>query len=188
MKREDLKKLLGDSATDETVDKIMTLHGSDLESHKGKLTTAQAEADALKTQLAEANTTIEGFKKLDVDAIRAAADEWKTKAEQAQADSAKQVAQLKYDHALDGALSAAKVKNPKALKALLNNDALKFNEADGSIIGLDDQLKKVKETDAYLFTDETPQPQITTGGTNRPINSDPVWEAMLKGAKLEPKP
>jgi hypothetical protein len=181
MKREDLKKL---ELSDEAIDKIMAMHGADVEKHKTAADTAKAESDGLKAQLSEANTTIEGFKKLDVDGIKAAADEWKTKAEAAQTEAAKQIQALKYDYALDGALSAAKVKNAKALKALLDGNSLKFNEADGSIIGLDDQLKKVKESDAYLFTDETPPPTITAGGTSKSVISDAAVSAARKAAGL----
>lgn len=78
MKREDLIKL---GIAEDLVDKIMALHGSDIEGHKTRLTTVQTELDGLKKQLSEANTAIEGFKKLDVDGIKAAADEWKAKAE-----------------------------------------------------------------------------------------------------------
>jgi len=186
MKREDLKALgLEDSA----VDSIMALHGKDIEGHKSKLTTAQAEIDGLKSQLTEASTAIEGFKKLDVDGIKAAADDWKAKAEQAQTDAAKQLAAVKFDHALETALNGAKVKNAKAVSALLSTDALKFNEADGTIIGLDEQLTKIKSENDYLFADAKEPPKIITGGRSQSIMGDPVIDAARKAAGLgTPKP
>ena len=141
MKREDLKKLEG--LTDDVIDKIMALHGQDIERYKSAADQAKAEIDGLKAQLAEANQTIEGFKKLDVEGIKAAADEWKAKAEKAQKDAEAQIQALKFDHALDAALRGARARNPKAVKALLDIGALKLNDADGSIIGLKEQLEKI---------------------------------------------
>lgn len=182
MNKDDLKKL---GLTDEAViEQIIILHGKDIEKHKTGLTTAQAEADGLKKQLTDANAAIEGFKKLDIDGVRKSADEWKTKAEQAQAEAQKQVAGLKFDHALDGALTGARAKNSKAVRALLDLNNLKLNEADGSIIGLDDQLKKVKESNDYLFDSDTPTPKIVTGGNNKSVITDSVVLAARKAAGL----
>jgi predicted nucleic acid-binding Zn-ribbon protein len=182
MKREDLAKL---GIAEDLVDKIMALHGSDIESHKGKLTASQAELDGLKKQLTEAGAAIEGFKKLDVDGIKAAADEWKAKAEAAQAEAAKQVAALKFDHALDGALTGAKAKNAKAVRALLTLDALKLNETDGSILGLKEQLEKIKTENDFLFDSDQPTPKIVVGGNPTQTISDPMILAARRAAGLK---
>jgi len=184
MKREDLKAL---GLTDDAViDAVMTAHGKDVEKFKASVDAAKAETDALKVQLTEASTAIEGFKKLDIDSIKAAADDYKTKYEQAQSDSAKQLAALKFDHSLEGALAEAKAKNPKAVQALLNKEALKFNEADGSIIGLKEQLEKVKADNDYLFSDFVEPPRVVTGGNNQTLNPDVTVSAMRAAAGLKP--
>jgi len=144
MKREDLKKM---ELADEVIDQIMALHGKDVESHKSKLVTAETTADGFKTQLGEANKTIEGFKGMDIEGVKKTADDWKLKAETAQTESAKQLSDLKFDHALDGALTGAKAKNAKAVRALLKADDLKLAE-DGSIVGLNEQLEKIKSENA----------------------------------------
>lgn len=127
MNAEDLKKL---GLTDEEViQKIIVLHGKDIEKNKTSLSTAQAELDGLKKQLGDANSTIEGFKKLDPEALQKAVDDWKSKAESAKAEAAKQIAALKFEHALDGALTGAKAKNAKAVKALLDLNNLKHSES-----------------------------------------------------------
>ena len=102
----------------EVADKILVIHGKDMEKHKQALTAAETERDNLKSQLEEANSTIEAFKKLDVDAIQRAADEWKAKAEAAERSSAEQIYKLKFDYALESALVGAKAKNTKAVRAL----------------------------------------------------------------------
>ena len=183
MKREDLAKL---GLTDEKIiDAIMDAHGKDIEKQKSAAEAAKASADALQAQLTEAGTTIEGFKKLDVEGIKVAANEWKAKAEQAQADAAKQIASLKFDHALDGALTGAKAKNAKAVKALLNANDLKLAE-DGSILGLKEQLEKVESENDYLFESDTPTPKVVLGGQNKSVISDAVVDAARKAAGLPP--
>lgn len=181
MKKEDLTKL---GIADDIADQILAIHGRDIEKHKTATTTAQTEIDALKAQLAEASTAIESFKKLDIDGIKAAADEWKTKAEQAEAARVAEIDRLKFDHALDGALTGAKAKNAKAVKALLNLDNLKLAD-DGKIIGLDDQLKTVKESNDYLFDSDTPTPKIVAGGNNQPVLGDAVILAARRAAGLK---
>jgi len=164
----------------------MALHGQDIEKHKAAVATAQAEIDGLKKQLEEANAAIESFKQLDVDAIKAAADEWKAKAEQAQKDAQAQIQQLKFEHALDQALAGAKAKNVKAVRALLQMDALKLNEADGSIVGLKEQLEKLQSEADYLFESDQPAPKVVAGGNNQSVmNTDPFIAAFKRGAGLK---
>lgn len=183
MKREDLKKLLGESATDELIDKIMAEHGKDVEKHKTDLETLTTERDNLKKQLSEASETIEGFKKLDPEALQKAADEWKAKAEQAEQAAQAELAKLKFEHALDGALAGAKSKNNKAVRALLDTELLKLAE-DGSISGLKEQLEKIQAENDYLFESTTPAPKIVSGGNNKSILSDSVILAARKAAGL----
>lgn len=57
-----------------------------------------------------------------------------------------------FDFAIESALRDAKAKNIKAVKANLNVDGLKLS--DGKVIGLDEQLTALKESDSYLFESE----------------------------------
>jgi hypothetical protein len=70
-----------------------------------------------------------------------------------------------FDFALKDALTGAKAKNAKAVEALLNREAIKL---DGTkLLGLEEQLKNLKESDSYLFDSEQQQqqqsPKFTTG-------------------------
>lgn len=181
MKKQDLIDL---GIAEDVAEKVIIAHGKDIESHKAKLVTLQSEADTLKTQLTEAGTTIEGFKKLDVDGIKAAADDWKAKAEKAQTDAAAQLAAVKFDHALETALNGAKVKNAKAVSALLSTNDLK--DANGEFIAerFTEQLTKIKSENDYLFADATPAPKIVTGGNSQSVVGDAFNDAMRKGAGL----
>ena len=72
----------------EVIDKIMAENGADIEKQKKAIEKAtqdlekyKAENEGLKTQLSEANTQIQSFKEMDIDGIKASAEEWKTKYE-----------------------------------------------------------------------------------------------------------
>lgn len=183
MKRENLKKLLGDQIGEDVIDKIMADHGSDVEKHKTDIGALTAERDGLKAQLEEANQQIEAFKGMDIEGVKKTADEWKAKAEASQVEAQKQVAQLKFDHALEGALAGAKAKNPKAVKALLDIEQLEVLK-DGSLNGLKEQLEKIKSENDFLFESDKPDPKIVTGGQSKSIINDPVILAARKAAGL----
>lgn len=85
------------------------------------------------------------------------------KAEKAKADADKQISQMKFDYALSAALTGAKAKNAKAVKALLDMDGLKFNDNDGKIVGLDEQLAQIKTDNDYLFESDEPAPEFVKG-------------------------
>lgn len=180
MKREELVKL---GIAEETVDQIMSLHGKSTEKYKTDLVALTAERDGLKTQLTEAGKQIDSFKALDIDGVKKAADEWRLKAEESEKTAQAELARLKFDHALDGALANAKSKNNKAVRALLDLDMLKLSD-DGSIIGLKEQMEKLRSESDYLFESETPAPKVVAGGQPKSIITDPLLAAMRRGAGL----
>jgi hypothetical protein len=101
-------------------------------------------------------------------------EELKAQIEQLQAENKKageewqaKVAQMQLDFAIEKALTAAKAKNPKAVKALLDMEKVKL---DGEqLLGLDDQLKAIKESDPYLFGESG----RVGSGTNPPGAGNP---------------
>ena len=166
MKREFLTGL---GVAEDVIDKIMAENGKDIEATKAKY----ADYDALKTQLSEANGKIEEFGKLDFDGVKKMADDYKAKFEEAQAESKKQIEAMQFNHALENALSGAKAKNVKAVRALLETDKLKLNK-DGSLTGLTEQLDKLKSENDYLFEAEKKEdvPQFLGGSSGGSPASD----------------
>ena len=120
------------------------------------------ELEGVKGQLSQANEQIAGFKELDIEGVKQKAAEWEQKYNQAAENSAREIEQLKFDFALDRELTKAQARNPKAVKALLDRDALKYDK--GKIIGLEEQLEtlKKKEDSAFLFGSAAPTVQFTT--------------------------
>lgn len=165
MKTEFLKSL---NLSQEVIDKIMAENGKDIAVEQKKAEKVIQErdsyklkAESLETQVNDANTEIQKFKDMDIDGIKKAADDWKETAEKAKADADKQISQMKFDYALSAALTGAKAKNAKAVKALLDMDGLKFN--DGKIVGLDEQLAQIKADNDYLFENDEPAPEFVKG-------------------------
>ncbi|MGH0741964.1 phage scaffolding protein [Bacillus paranthracis] len=98
-----------------------------------------------------------------------------------------------YGFAMTNALTSAKVRNHKALQALLNNESIKLE--DGKLTGLDEQLSALKESDSYLFEVEAPAvetppaqegffgnapaPKFTTGGHANEGGGDAFSNALF---------
>ena len=159
MERKYLKEL---GVAEDLIDKIMAENGKDIEATKTKF----ADYDDLKTQITTANKTIQDFKDLDIDGIKKSADDYKLKFEQAETASQTKINELQFNHALDGALTGSKAKSAKAVKAFLDMEGLKLNGEE--IVGLKEQLEKIKTENSYLFEDETPPPQFTKGSGYNP--------------------
>ena len=145
---------------------------------KEKYDTELAKSKGLSEQLAAANRQIEEFRSMDIDSIKKAAEDWKSKAEQAEAKAKADIEAMQFDIALNGAIGAAKAKNTKAVKALLDMDGLKLN--GGEIIGLKEQLAKVREENDYLFESDDPAPTFAspTGGGN-PQSDEATIRAIM---------
>ncbi|WP_342505872.1 phage scaffolding protein [Sporosarcina sp. FSL K6-2383] len=183
MNREALKEM---GLTDEQIDKVMASHGSVVNATKGELAAMTTERDDLKGQLTERDTQLNDLsaKVKDNDDLTAEIDRLKGENATATTDLQAKLDGQAFDFALEKALTGAKVRNPKALKALLDTEKIKL---DGeTLLNLEDQLTTLKESDSYLFdTEEAPpnSPAIVTpgnpnGGENTP--SDPFAAKLAK--------
>ncbi|WP_142415413.1 phage scaffolding protein [Hathewaya massiliensis] len=121
-----------------------------------------------KSELETANKTIKQYKKdiekrdkdlTDLQSKVKDNEELNTEIEQLKADNKKaseeyeaKLNQVKFENALEKALIKSKAKNNKAVKALLDIEKIKL---DGeNLLGFDDQIKALEESDAYLFLKE----------------------------------
>ena len=129
----------------------------------------------LQEQIQQSETKLEELKK-----SAGSAEELKQKIEELQRQNTEEKAELQkklekqsFDFALERALSAAEAKNPRAVKALLDTEKIKL---DGeTLLGLDDQLKALKESDAYLFGEDDPllkgrEPNKSKGKASSNVN------------------
>ena len=206
MKTEELTKL---GIEDEKVRKeILKLHGLGIEKFKKDLKTLDEtnktltkEKGVLDDQLTQAGKTIESFKDLDVEGVKKSAADWKEKAEEfekakdeAEEAKTKEVAKIKFDHALDEALGKAGSKSTVSVKAHLNLDELRMAKDGKTITGLDAQLETIVKDNEFLFDpveedpdadDDDETPKITTGIKSKSILADRTVQAAREAAGLK---
>lgn len=125
--REAVKKVFGgiEGITDDMIQQIMTLHGVDLEKNKVNL-----DDYIPKNQFDELNGKLTAKQKEYDDLVKSYANKEK-------------------NTAINQAISNAKGKNAKAILALVDSDKITYK--DGKLDGLEDQLKELQKSDAYLF-------------------------------------
>ncbi|MGL6032438.1 MAG: phage scaffolding protein [Kurthia gibsonii] len=121
---------------------------------KSRLDEKIAEVNDYKQQLADRDTQLADLqsKANGNEALQAQIQALQQQNEQAKTEYQQQLQQKEFDFALTEALRDAKAKNPKAVKALLDTETVKF--VDGKLIGLDEQLTALKTSDDYLFTSD----------------------------------
>lgn len=159
MKREFLQnlKVNDQPLPKEVIDAIMDENGRDIEAAKKPF----ADYDHLKEQLDEAQKTIKGFQDQDIEGVRKSARDWEDKYNQAVKDHEAKLADMAFDRKIEDAITGAKGKNAKAIKALLDMDTLKASKnQDADIKAAMDALQK---DSGYLFGDEGNPPPYSAG-------------------------
>ena len=160
----------------EVIDEIMAENGRDVEAEKTK-------AKDLQTQLDTANNTIKERDK-QLETLKNSPDnpeELKKQIQLLQDDNKaakeaheKEMKDLKVANALEKALTEAKAKNSKAVQALLElGDDVELNE-DGTIKGLDEKIKALKKSDAYMFDDAKPSTSVKGANPSSTNPSNPI--------------
>ena len=121
---------------------------------KDKFETLQTDRDNLKKMLAEANAKLEGFD-----------PEWKTKADQAQADADAKVAKIKRDYLYRDKVSGIKFSSESAKKAFLTDlESKSLPVQDDQVLGFDEFVKSYKDADPNAFAPEKAVPTVTIPG------------------------
>jgi DNA repair ATPase RecN len=122
--------------------------------------------DNYKSQLDTATQKLDGFKDVDVEELKGKITTLTNDLAVQKANFEQQLADRDFDDLLNGAISGSKAKNVKAVRALLDVDAIKTSKNQEADIKA--ALEKVKEENDYLFTSDEPldNPDFTgeTGG------------------------
>ncbi|WP_424571934.1 phage scaffolding protein [Weissella soli] len=179
MNTEDLKKL---GLNDEQVKEVMALKGEAIKAEQAKqqatIDEITAERDSLNEQIAQRDTDIKALKKAS-----GANEELSSKLSDLQAKYdadtkalSETLATTKLNSAISEALGKTSARDPQDLKAFLNMDDIKLEE-DGSIAGLNDQIKTLQESKAYLFNEGT-QASYNPAGGSASSQSTNLAEAM----------
>ena len=104
--------------------------------------------------------------KTELETARAQAADWKQQAERAEKDAAAQVEAVRFDAQLDSAIGKAKGRNAKAIKALLDVDALRASKDPDKDISA--ALEQLEQENGYLFGGITPPPYAAGTGAGAP--------------------
>lgn len=133
---------------------------------KDKFTASEENIKQLNKQLKDRDKQLDELKKIDAEGLKAEIEELQEANKTTQTEYEGKLQKQQFDFILDKSLGDAKAKNTKAIKALLDMDTIKL---DGeSLKGLDDQLKKLAESDSYLFDSDDTQTQQTKPTFSQP--------------------
>ena len=142
--------------TKEQTDSVMKINGDDIENAKGTAATEiknlQTEVDGLKTQVGDRDKQLETLKASAGDNadLKKQIEDLQTENATAKANHESELNQLKIDFAVEKALTGAKAKNIKAVKALLELNDAKLDK-DGNVKGLAEQIEKLTSGDDTKF-------------------------------------
>ncbi|MCR6096860.1 phage scaffolding protein [Salipaludibacillus agaradhaerens] len=143
----------------EVVDKIMKEHGkavNELKEENEKVEQYKEQLEEKDKQLKDRDTQLEELSKKakGSEELTEEIEKLKEANEKTTKEYEDKLSKQAFEHELEKDLKKAKAKNPTAVKALLDLEKIKL---DGDkLIGLEDQLGPIKETDDYLFGDEEP--------------------------------
>lgn len=186
MKRDFLKEL---GLTDEQIDKIMAENGKDIEKYKSESDALRTTNTQQKTQLEEANKQIESFKSMDIEGIKKAADDYKTKFEEAEKNYKAELDKISYNSAAEKFVDSLKPKDGLSKSAILSEFAKKEFKLDGeNFVGGKEWAEQFKKDNAAHFLDG--DGNVTTvssgGGHGDPLdgNVDKFVAAAMKGAGI----
>ena len=187
MQTEELKEL---GLTDEQIKEVFRLHGLEIKNYQElqeRNQTLNAENDSLKNSLAEANTTIEGFKdkNLDIEEVKKQAESYKAKFEEEQAERQKEIEAIKLDSTINMSLLKSGAKNPKAVRALLDIDNLKQSKNLND--DLNSQIQNLQESDSYLFDSKEDEQGRSIGKGNDIKTKDISEMSYTEIAKAQEK-
>lgn len=177
MKKEELIEL---GLSEEQAKTVMAEHGRTVTTLNAQISTLQASEKELQSQAAK---HAEDLKVLQKNA--GTSEELKQQIKQLQKENSdkeqqyqQELIDIQRNSALNQVLTESKVKNVKAVAALLDNDAITFK--DGQLIGAKEQLEKLMKTDTYLFDLGTkPGSYNPAGGES--VTTLSFEEAMEKG-------
>lgn len=151
-----IKQLEDLGLTKEQADSIMKINGDDIENAKGTAATEiknlQTEVEGLKTQVGDRDKQLETLKASAGDNadLKKQIEDLQTENATAKANHESELNQLKIDFAVEKALTGAKAKNIKAVKALLELNDAKLDK-DGNVKGLAEQIEKLTSGDDTKF-------------------------------------
>ena len=181
MKKEDLIAL---GLTEEQIAEVQKLNGLDIKKEQEKLSKIELERDNYKGQLETAQETLEKFKDVDVDKLQGEIDKLKVELEKKEIEYQTQLAERDFNTLLESQINSFGAKNVKAVKALLDIDAL--NESKNQEADIKAAIEACQKENDYLFgaTEPINNPVAPTGGS-LPTGDDANLAALKAAMGIE---
>lgn len=185
MKTEFLKGL---GLEQEQIDKIMAENGKDIAAEKAKTTKAEGERDNYKGQLDTAKESLNKFDGVDVEAMKKQITDLQGDLKKKDDEYTAKEAERAFSDALSSAITSAGGRNTKAVKAMLDLDALRASKDQSKDIS--SAIEAVKKSDGYLFgVDEPHKNAVGRTGGDGSGNNDSNFDTMraLMGLPVDKK-
>lgn len=164
---------------DELLQKIIVMHGKDIEKFKG----LAEEKDRITSQLEEAMNKISELSPA-VEKVQEF-ENLQSLLEQTQLESQDMLNKVRMDYEIKLALKDARAKNVRAVRALIDESELIFDEDTDMILGLDEQLENIKNESDFLFDSDRVQIQPLTGIQHKDTLSDSLLDSARTAAGLK---
>ncbi len=149
MKLEELTKL---GIPEEAAKQVIAMNEAEISAEAKKLTDKDAELTMATDKIKELTETVKKFDGVDVEKMKSKLADWSKK-------YAEDTAALKLDSALSKALAGCGARDADIVGKLLDRSIIKLGE-DGKLVGVSEQLERLKTDKAFLFgsADETAKP------------------------------
>lgn len=177
MKKEDLLAL---NIDEDTAKKIMEMHGATVTKAKAEVDEKNVTIADLQNQLTSRDKDLKKLQKDngDNEALKTQISDLQQQYKDLEKSSVEKLVAIQRESALTSLLSEAKVKNPKAVAALLDQEKIVFK--DGEISGAKEQIESLQKSDSYLFDLGKKQ-----GGYNPPKGKSSGGEDNFESASKE---
>lgn len=149
MKRAELEKL---GLEKEVIDKIMDMNGADINKYKGELETTKEQLTAANEQITSKDAKIEELSKVDAEQLQATITKLKEDNAKSKADYEAKIKDINTTNAIKSKLTDAQ--DVDLVASLI--DKTKLGQ---DLAGLDEQIKGLKESKAFLFKSDESKPQ-----------------------------
>lgn len=164
MNREFLEKL---GLEKDAIDKIMSENGKDIEKAKGdsetsasKIKELETENEKLKTTVGERDKQLEDLKKSagDNEELKKQIETLTKENKESAEKHDNEMKALKKSHAIETALTAASAKDVGLVRKLIDESKVSV-DSNGNLIGLEDQIKTLKEGESTkgMFSSGAPK-------------------------------
>ena len=152
MKLEELTKL---GIAEDIAKQVVSMNEAEVSAETKKLTDKEAELTMATDKIRELTETVKKFDGVDVEKMKSEVEGWRKKYDE-------DTVVLKLDNALTIALADSGAIDKDIVKNLIDRSIVKLD--GGKLIGVSEQLEKLKSEKAFLFGEKAPE-EKTSGMT-----------------------